>query len=115
MSFQHKMVLIKIPRIIEKLEQNELGENFTTDELLTMTCCCWKVKLERVNQYPYAATVIDNKIVAVFKVRKWLLIKEIERCHFIGHFDPVITSQYKEQDVSDLYNSSQNPIHYVDI
>ena len=124
MSFQHKMILIRVNKSAEKFG-NELGrENITAEDLLTMTCSAWVLDDKRANQYPYAAAVIENKIVAVFEVRKWFRLpspnadKSIiyDRCHFVGHTaNPLISSLYVGKDVSDLYSSSQNPIHYVDI
>ncbi|MBR1374881.1 MAG: hypothetical protein IJ566_02220 [Cardiobacteriaceae bacterium] len=88
-------------------------ENPSVEEILSNVCASWKVDKERILNIKYAAAVIENKIIAVFEVSKW--VECGDRYRFIGkQASPNIAHLFVGKDVSEYYNGSQNPVKYLD-
>lgn len=108
-------------------------EGIEDEELYEITRGIWKVGIRR-EKADYAFTVINFRILAVYKIQSWHNALETEyhlrkdrdylysltqdeirnRYEFLGELDKNMQQKYLEKDVSDYFSiGNANPIRYI--
>lgn len=106
---------------VDKLKERNHGDE--AKSLYDATRHRWVISLSRANQYDYVLSVIDGKVVEVYKVHKWVKAERWnedgpykgERNEFVGEVaEDQVRSQFIGKQIPERFRKmgSANPIQY---